>query len=353
MRTLFAAGAALLLPTGAAAQLYQGKVGTAPIVLELDAAQSEPDGRYFYRSARLEIALEGKKQGDALVLTGRSVGDTIALRRAGSGWAGTLTTAKGKRFPVALSPATAPPAPPGAPADLDGYARLQLAGLRFEPGPVERIGGRTIRWHTERISGTRLFRLESGYPAATMARINAALATTQWQHVLNWQGCPALGGGPGIEMDAAQGVYLGDSHVSYYWQSSWSCAGTAHPDFGVEGITYDARTGAPVQLDSLLRFGSTPPPAENSNAWYSYRSGPFAAGLVALLTRYHPQEMAKVEGEDCDYSDPEAWKFPAWYLTPKGLFVSASFPRVIRVCDSPDWAVLPWQALNGSAARRP
>ena len=343
--------AALVLPGTAAAQLYAGKAGTAPIVLELDRGEGAPSGRYFYRSSRLDIALEGARSAEGLTLDARVTGDKLVLQRAGTGWTGTLTTAKGKNLPVALTPAVAPPAPAGAPAGLGDYDRLQLAGLHFEPGPVERIGRRTLRWYSETLTGIRLFRIEAGYTVAATQRINAALATTQWQHVRNWFGCPGYDGGVGIDSDEAGSVHLDAAYVSYVWRTSWGCAGAAHPDFGSEGFIYHARTGAELTLDDLLRFGKAPPPAPRSDDWYKYRTEVLAPGLVALLKRYHPREMTD-ETEGCSYDDPEVWSVPAAWLTADGLFVTAYFARVARACDAPDWAVIPWRALNGPAARR-
>ncbi|TGX52186.1 hypothetical protein E5A73_15380 [Sphingomonas gei] len=346
-----AAFALSMLPSIASAQLYEGKVGTAPIVFELDPGDGAPSGRYFYRSTRLDIALEGERAAEGITLHARSTDDNLALKRVGTGWAGTLTTAKGKTFPVALAVAAPPAAPAGAPAGLGGYERMQLAGLRLDPGAAERIGSRTIRWYTERLTGTRSFRIEAGYAPAALGRINAALTSTQWEHVRNWFGCPAQGGGAGIDLDQAGSIYLDAFYVSYAWQTGWDCAGAAHPDFGLEGLIYDARTGAEFKLDDVLRFGKAPPPAERSDAWYKYRGEAFAPGLVALLKRHHPDEMAADEAEGCSYDDTDVWSFPSAYLTADGLFVAAYFPRANRACDAPDWAVIPWKALNGPAAR--
>lgn len=347
-----AALAALVLPGTASAQLYEGKAGSAPIVLGLDQGDGAPSGRYFYRSTRLDIAFEGERETDELTLDARLTGDKLSLKRAGSGWAGTLTTARGKKLPVALVPAAPPPAPMGAPADLDGYDRLQLAGLHLEAGPIERIGTRSLRWYSERLSGTRLFRIESGYAVPALHRINAALTAAQWQHIRNWFGCPGYDGGAGIDMDEAGSVYLDATYVSYAWRTSWGCAGAAHPDFGVQGVIFDARSGAELALDDLLRFGRTPVPPERSDAWYSYRGGAFAEGLVALLKRHHSKEMTAADDDGCGYDDSGVWSFPAAYLTPEGLFVAAYFARVARACDAPEWAVIPWRELNGPAARR-
>ncbi|MBB5708826.1 hypothetical protein [Sphingomonas xinjiangensis] len=348
--------AALLLPGAAGAQtLYQGTVGTSPIVLQLEKDGEEAFGRYFYRRTRFDSDLSGEREGEDFKLESRLTGDRLVLKRQGRRLAGTLTTSKGRTLPVSLQVATPPPPPAGAPKDLDGYARMQLAGLRFTMGESVRIGTRRIRWYQEPVSGTRLFRLEDGYPTDPLRKINAALSETQWRHVQSWFDCPGFGGGAGIDTDDASTPYLDDRFVSYAWQSAWSCSGAAHPDFGTSGVTYDARTGAMLKLEDLLRFGTAAPPAEESDIWYSYRGKQFAPGLVALLKRYHPDEMADKgadpEDGDCNYADPDVWDFPSWYLTADGLFVGAYFARVERACDAPDWAIIPWKALNGPAAR--
>jgi hypothetical protein len=353
--TSFALLISALLPQPAHAKtLYEGTVGTAPIVLELEDGTEGPFGRYFYRRTRFDSDLSGEQKGDTLTLESRLTEDRLALTRHGQTLSGTLTTAKGRALPVSLHVAAPPPLPPGAAADLDGYARLQLAGLSLTPGATARIGTRTIRWVQEPISKTRLFRLESGYAPDVLRRINAALTETQWEHVRTWFDCSSSEGS-GVEIDEASAPYLSDRFVSYSWQSSWGCAGAAHPDFGINGFTYDAHTGAALRLDDLLRFGDAVPPPEDSDAFYRFRSDKFAPGLVALLKRYHPDEMVD-EGPDggddgCNYADPDVWEYPAWYLTAKGLFVGAYFPRVNRACDAPEWAVLPWKALNGPAMR--
>ena len=347
-----AALALLVLPGAARAQLYEGKAGTAPIVLELDQGDGAPSGRYFYRSTRLDIAFEGERRGDGVALNARLTGDKLALKRVGTGGTGTLPTVTAKPRRGAHPRAAAPPAPVGAPADLGDYDRLQLAGLRFEPGAIERFGPRVIRWYTERVTGIRLFRLESGYAASAQRRINAALDAAHWQHVHNWFGCPGYEGGAGIDADEANSLYLDASYVSYAWHTSWGCAGAAHPDFGMQGWIYDARSGARIGIDDLLRFGKAPPRGQ-SDAWYAYHREVFSPGLLALLKRHHSQEIAAAKADGCDYDDAGVWGVPEAYLTPQGLFVGAYFARAERACDEPEWAVIPWRELNGPAARRP
>ncbi|RMB52426.1 hypothetical protein C8J44_3459 [Sphingomonas sp. PP-CE-3A-406] len=349
----------LALPTSATAApetMYEGMVGTARVVLSIEQNKGEVSGQYFYRTSRLDIDLSGKMAGTPLRLESRTTGDQLVLNRQEANLTGALTTSKARRLPVSLHPAGVPVGlPDDLPPNLTAYERWHFAGLRFTPAQSETIGGRTIRWYREPLSGIRLFRLERGYAAPAMAAVNHALARSQWQNVAAWFACTDMGGKPGIEVTQAGKPWLGVNHMSYVWTTSWSCAGAAHPDFGTQGYNYDMRTGHALTLDGLLHFGSRPIPHEDSDDWYRYRGKSFAYGVVALLERYHPDEMAPpgTSDDDCNYADPEVWQFPAWALSDKGLWLGAYFARAQRPCDSPDWAIIPWSSLDLPPGKRP
>ena len=78
-----------------------------------------------------------------------------------------------------------------------------------------------------------------------------------------------------------------------------------------------------------------------------YRNDVLAPWVVRQLSRLYPAQMAAPKSaDDCNYRDPDVWNFPAWYVTPKGIHLAAYFARVQRVCDDPDWAVLPWSLVD-------
>jgi hypothetical protein len=235
-------------------------------------------------------------------------------------------------------------------ADLSLYERHQLAGLSLVPGSIRQDGPRALRDRREPVSGITLFRIESGYPAPVLARINAALERQQWERVSQWFSCEGFDGQSGMDVSEARAPYLSDDFVSYAWFASWSCAGTAHPDFGTQGMTFDARTGRELRLEDLLYFGNPPAPQPDTPAFFDYRGDIFAPRIVSLLGQLYPNEMQPADGEaaedQCDYTDTSVWDFPSWYLTEKGLHLGAYFGRAQRPCDEPDWSVIPWQHLT-------
>lgn len=360
LHALAAAFCALMLPASASAapeRVFEGVAGTARIVVAITEDKGEVDGHYFYQTSRLDIDLSGTAAGTTLTLESRTTGDHLLLKRIEPNLNGTLTTAKGRSLSVSLHPATVPAGlPADLPSKLSVYERWHLAGLHLTPQQAETINGKTIRWYREPLSGIRLFRIERGYPTAAAAAVNHALARNQWQNVSGWFACTGSDGQPGTDVAQAEKPWLGVNHMSYRWTESWSCAGTAHPDFGTVGHSYDMATGGELVLDAVLHFGSEPVPAADSDPWYTYRTKRFAPGVVALLKRFHPDEMqppSKGDDDECDYSDPEVWDFPAWALSEKGLWLGAYFPRAQRPCDAPDWAVIPWSSLRLPRANRP
>lgn len=329
-------------------KVYEGTVGTSPIVMAIEYSGDDVVARYFYLRTRLNIDLQGKHAGGKLAIEADYIGDKFNLTGSGPNLSGTFVSAKGRSLPVTLRPARAPVGlPADLPADMDLYAKLQIAGLSLAPGAAQVINGKQIRWYREAVSGIRMFRLESGYPPAAMGVVNRGLNRTQWASVNNYLMCTDSDGEPGVD-ETVNTPWLGAHLMSYSVTTGWSCAGAAHPDFGTSGHSYDMTTGRELGLGEVLRIGKTQAPAEDSDAWASYSETVFAPGLVALLRRYHPKEMISPpeDAEDeCDYTDPEVWHFPAWSLSDKGLWVSAFFARAMRACDSPDWAILPWSAL--------
>ena len=337
-----------------AMQVFEGSAGTARLVMELEATGNEVTGRYFYRKYRLDIGLAGSWSGETLTLAARTNGDSMILRRNRNGLAGSLVTKNGRTVPVNLTPIAIQSASQMAPSaimpDLSPYEQVQLADLALVRGETRQDGSRVLRNWREPVSGIEMFRIESGYPTAVLDKINAAFERQQWERVSQWFTCEGYDGEPGMEITEVKAPYLGDEFVSYAWSVSYSCAGTAHPDFGTQGYTFNAQTGRELVLEDLLYFGTQPVPAAESTEFYTYRTEVFSSRVVALLGQLHPHEMIPAEaadaGDECDYTDPSVWNFPSWYLTKDGLYLGAYFSRAMRPCDEPDWAVIPWRYLT-------
>lgn len=353
---------AVVLAAGAAraeSVLLRGSVGKYPVVMQLDDSDGDAYGTYFYDKYKQDIELRGKREGQVYRLSSsmsdsqEKNSDRFVLTLDADGAKGTFTGPKGNTLPVQLqrvakNSVAAPRAGIAFKRPLDDYEKLRLAGLSFVPGKQETVQGKyAIQWITEPRSKVAMFHVLSGYPQLVIERINAVIDRDFYEHLSGYFGCSDGQGGPGNDILEVADYYLDERFVSYMVNSSWYCVGTAHPDFGQIGTTIDARTGRELAQEDIYWLGKGAKPARDSDAWMKYRTTVFAPAIVQLFSKLYAQEMkASDDDNDCDYTDPGVWDFASWYMTDKGMYVGAYFPRVQRPCDNPDWSIIPYSVLK-------
>lgn len=348
----------------AAPLLLQGSIGSAAVVMELDiSADGQVDGRYFYRKYHRDIALNGSRQQDGSLALGENLQydeqrSDLTLRPQGKGWQGQWQGPKARQpLPVVLSPLlpaqltssrdpALQPFRQSSPYDYERMAALQLVA-----GKVQRFQGYTLQWWREPVSGISFFRLQDGFDAATLQRLNLRLAQRQWQEVADYSACQ-LGGRRSAGSDFEQTVtprLLNHQLLSVSVFTSYYCGG-AHPDFGDNPLNLDVATGRELQLEDLLWLGKGKPQlayrANGDRADYQYEEKVLAPWLQRQFTRLHPDEFKSGGDDRCDYNTPWVWQFVSWYATPKGLYLGPSFERASRNCEYPDWSVLPWSLVK-------
>ena len=368
------------LAFGARAELWEGTLGKSAIVVELSPASGTASHRYFYRRHHRVIALVAPDaaqdrprskapqamtleessmdaQGTSLWRLDPAIGDT----RAGE-WVG-----GGKRLPIRLrrlDPATLPATDDPWLAELrttDPFEFLQLQGLPLDAGKREAVDGYRLQWWREPTSGVELFRVLDGYPAAQLPAINRALAREQWRQVVAYLDCTTS---PNAEYDFSATLdYIGRDALSVALNAGYYCGG-AHPDFDEAGLNLDPRTGRELVLEDVLWLGKGAPPeigqgvpqgaAAGDEARTRYRDDVLAPWLSERFAALYPDKVRDVDDEDaegCDYTDPGVWSVGNWHITREGLRFGAYFVRVMRVCDNPEWAVLPWKDVRAHPGR--
>ncbi|UHM91157.1 hypothetical protein [Rahnella victoriana] len=360
--------------------VYTGTLGKTSIVIELDLNKpDEVTGRYFYQKYRLDLPLNGALDGQDLKLQEGldDFDDTprpeLSLTKdENGGWQGSWTNPQGKTLPVTLKPAQLPAtaADDGYLSSLihtDPYEYLRLSALELKAGKSENFMGYQLQWWTEPQSKISFFEIISGYPEASLPAINQKLRARLWQEVSGWHAC-MLGAsrfGQGEYRQTVTPEYLSTDVVSISVFTTYDCGG-AHPDFGEAPVNLNAKTADTLTLEDVVWVGEGAPfhylntedhalTGKNDvdfDTFAQYREKAWAPWLVKQLTAAYPQQMKKPTEEsddDCDYSDPSVWQFPAWYFTQKGLYFDPTFARVLRSCESPEWSVLPWSAMKGHA----
>ncbi len=340
--------------------LFEGKIDKYPVVMEMSFYDTSCTIKYFYLNRRKDINLDGVISADGEIraesfYTGdeTTAKELINLRKTASGYAGSWISGN-KKLPMSLIKASVDKyknphgSLPGIEAlkKEDAYSYIKILGLSFTRDTSAQKGTQQLEWYKEKYSGIIMPRLKSGYQPAVLKKINSVLLEKHLLESNNFLDCSADRYGEyELSVDETfihRNVFSININVGYY------CGG-AHPDFGSEGLNFNGQTGDLLKLDDVIWFGKTKPPAEESNDWFDYRNKVFAPKIVELLTKIYPTEMKRPAGTDddqCDYADPEAWDFPNWHFTEKGLYLGAYFARVARVCDSPGWSVIPYKILK-------
>ena len=320
------------LPDWARAGTYRGTLGTLPVALSLDP---KGESRYFYEGRSLDLFLEARRSGNALVLeesVRRDLGGEpvvtgcFSLMPAPGGLKGTWQ-APGASAPleVTLAPLDAARLPLRLPLS-PGLSALRredpLAFLKLNRAWVTLPGGRAVR---EPLSGVTYPRV----PGASGV-LNAALQDRQLRHAADALDCRAMlpesaQKDPENGYNLSAGLTLSNARLlSLREDVSYYCGG-AHPDNWTEGVILDRMTGRAVPLTTLF-------PKLN------------AARQKAL---YLSAVKAKVDAECLDVLREDADEFTA-HLSATGVNLTPSgLPHVVAACA--ETVTLPYATLRGDA----
>jgi len=347
-------------------QLFEGKIGNAPIMMELTTNTDHTvTGRYFYQKHLLDIALDGIQlaNGDIQLGENQNYGEDkrfdMVLHPNRDGFRGEWhghDAKHPKNIAITLNPLVVKTHqnPYQLSSDSTEYDQIRLTKLSLSQQKITHFDNYDLQWWLEPISQVSFFRVIKGYPAETLARINHALTIRQWQEVNSYFSCQ-LGGARNAGGDYTVTVtprFMNDKVLSSSVESSYYCGG-AHPDFSDSPINLDVKTGKELQLEDVLWLGKTKPIALRRDASgmrtdFDYETKTLGPWIAQTMIKLYPKDVGtdNKQDDDCDYRDPELWNFPSFYFTPTGLHLAAYFARVARACDNPDWAIVPWKIVN-------
>jgi hypothetical protein len=342
-------------------KVFQGQLGKYPVILELtiDEADESVFINYFYLTQRKNIELFGMvDQKGAIKAAQNSYGDEndstierILLNKNGSGYKGKWTRGKSS-LSVSLIPISRTILK--SPYDHLAYVKklkqnvyeyIRVSGLQFAKVSQTTSGVCKIDWFREKYSGIILPRIKTGYKAEVIKKINEELLQIHLDHANNSLAC--LGARNGEFNLSIQNMFCQQNIFSINIFTSYYCGG-AHPDFGSIGYNFDAQTGKQLDLEDVFWFGKQNPPLEDSNGWYEYRSNEFAGTVLNIFKKLYPENFKTDSNEDenCDYNDSSVWDFPNWYFTKNGLYIGPYFARAMRVCDEPEWPIIPYKVAK-------
>ena len=310
--------------------IYGGKIGNYPILMQI----AESDSKYYYIKFRKYIDLEYEKKKDKIYLKSELTGDSFVLTGQGGILRGTMTTASGKNLPVALSQRKLEKEfsdPALNDTSLNALDKILLSGSKFEPTKEKTIEKYKLQFLVEKSSGAEFPRFIAGLNPSTLRRINAELRRIHYETVL------FLASSCSEANSSISEPFVGDGVISFAQLNSYDCGG-AHPNFGEVGFTVSLSTGQEVSQEQLQIGGVGAAGA----SWTKIESDDFPSKLVGLLNMLHPDSMKRPSDDDsCDYSDPDAWQSPQWYITKEGVRFIPNFPAAQRACNLEEFATVP------------
>lgn len=345
------------------AQVYTGTLGKAPIVLEMYTDSAT--GRYFYQKYRKDLALDGKKEGETLVLKeGEFYGEekphpTIRLQPTPEGWAGEWISPEGKVLKIELAQAKLPALPANTLPylarlhDTEPYQYLRLQGLKLTQGKTQTFNGYSLQWWSEPQTKLTIFEVVSGYTPEARDRINQRLMERLWQEVVAYYGCLA-GGSDTSSIQTITPLLMSSSVISANVETEGRCGGP-HPDYSESPINLDAKTGESLTLEDVLWVGQGKPlhyeerndeqSPDAHEAYSEYRTKELAPWLVGQLHTLHPDQIPGSD-ENCAYGEVIRWQLPTWYFTEKGIKLGPYFSHAEAPCAYVEWTVLPYSLVK-------
>jgi len=202
-----------------------------------------------------------------------------------------------------------------------------------------------------------MFQVRDGFSDETLLRINAALEAQFWKRIAWYPNCAAEG------LDYHQTVMPRFLNARLLSVSIWTeehCYGM-FPTSGDTPLNLDIESGKELLLEDLLWLGEGEPHLprdakgnriiDDREFLFHYEARILEPWLIKTLARFYPEVK---EEDDCDLSDyslPDSWKHPVWYLTGKGIYFSPNYPRVLAVCNYPKWSTVPWDIINQHPGR--
>ncbi|WP_230474131.1 hypothetical protein [Dickeya zeae] len=349
--------------------IYNGTLGTTPVVMELDVnVDGRVESRYFTTPERVTHHINGQrsKQGqltlnvdvDALENDGEADAEAkptnspvITLQPANNnGWQGEWRQGQGTPITVVLSP-IAPIATAGLSPFMQSLYQVSpydyLLRATAEPVMVKQgvVNGYNVEWWQEPSAKLSMFQLTSGYPAEQLAALNAALRESFWRTVMAATQCEHSD-------DKVKISLLSEKMISYVVSGDRSCGG-AHGYMDVSPHNLRVSDASWLTLSDLMWVGESPVP-DDSAIPDDYLQENLPTWLAAEFARLYPKQTAATDDESedvCDYSSSEVWANAPWSLTPKGIYFQTMTSNFTSLCKGSGWEILPWDIVKQHPGR--
>lgn len=328
----------------------EGTIAKSKIYMSINvfgSATEEPNTNaiYFYQNSLKDILLEGTQKNNVFTLIfkhGDTIHEKFVLKKVdNTNFEGTWSDAKGKSFPVKLSPIDFSDYKSTLPDDYYGDEKLNLIKykfLEFKKQKTTVYKNKDIVWYTEKHCNAPFFRLGDTFSEKSKNAVNPVLEKIQIKNTI-WQlNCSSdyyYNTGENITYDTYF-TFLNNNLIGFKTSSDWYCGG-AYPDNGTTGYLIDLNTGKNYELDDIIAFDKSVTTEKESNfdSFVKYRKNYFAPKLYAIVnSEQHFKKPKDTDEEPCDMTNLDKWwGDETWIYTEKGIEFTPSFPHAMRACE--------------------
>jgi hypothetical protein len=323
------AGASPATEPGTMAGVWRGKIGTAPVMVCLEANS----GEYYYEKFRSSIPLAAESrdgswsEGDEDGKTGRWSGFAI---RGGELHATWTSVAGGRQLPIQLTRiavlqheescasgavvAYEQPRRVATPRVEGPVVASKIQNLLTDDGPVE--AGPKIRELSAELKDDtiRVLQLEAADPGAT--KINSTLREWFDSALSGYYGCRNFGEQGSFDLEAYELAFASERWLSVRRIDRSMCGGP-YPSAEISVESFDRQTGESVDPAEWVEIGDDP-----------------AAGLLKRVLDREFEDAGSTEDREHQAECRETWetaRFTVW-PTRAGLAFSPSLPHVVQAC---------------------
>lgn len=226
---------------------------------------------------------------------------------------------------------------------LSLYSVSRLQDIKYKQVKRQSFkGGITVQWLEETCTGVKGFRVKRGFPESYLKRLNTFLEALHIADVESSLTCGIIG---------FQGSYTQELEITLFTSKVLSMTKKVHsncsntePRKENNYITINTKTCKTLGLEEIFWLGEGEPPRDGSKQFYQYRRKVFGAEICTYMNNTYKKETKK---SGCNYSIPNSYQFPNFYLTPKGMKLELFHYSLKGDCKYPEWSVVRFKDFDG------
>lgn len=327
----------------------EGAIAKSKIYMSINifgSATEDPNAQaiYFYQNSLKDIPLQGSFKNKEFVFTVKhndTIREKFILKKmSNTNFEGTWSDAKGKSFPVKLSPIDFA----NYKSDLsENYIDEKLNLIKskfieFKKQKTTVYKNKQIVWYSEKHCDALFFRLGETFSEKSKNAANPVLEKIHFENTLDQLNCSSdynynSGGGIGYDTEL---TFSNNNLLGFKITSDWYCGG-AYPDSGTAGYLIDLNNGKNYEIDEIIAFDKSVTTEKESDfdTWVKYRENYFAPKLFAVVNSEQHFVKPKENDEDpCDMTNLDRWwGDETWIYTEKGIEFTPSFPHSMGPCE--------------------